>query len=101
MSYEGVGISSDAKGGGGVAWGGRVSGWLNDLGHGTSSEYVDSLLVTRWKADACVVPTPPPALPTLSLAHTLTSGTARARLARTLFTWSGGAEGAISLPAAP
>ena len=76
----------------------RLGGCVKDA---TSAEYVDSLLVGRWKADTYVVLTPPPALPTLSLAHTLTSGTARARLARTLFTWSGGAEGAISLPAAP
>ena len=55
-----------------MAWGGRVSGWLNDLGHGTSSEYVDSLLVTRWKADAYVVLTPPSALPNMGLAHTRT-----------------------------
>ena len=32
-------------------WG--VSGWLNDLGHGTSSEHVDSLSVARWKAGVC------------------------------------------------
>ena len=57
-----------------MGWGGLwgMSGGLNDLGHGTSSERVHSLLLTRWKADAYVALTPPSALPTLSLAHTLT-----------------------------
>ena len=46
--------------------------WVERLGHGTSSECANSLLVTRWKANTYVVLTPPSALPTLNLAHTLT-----------------------------